>query len=69
MVWMIRAQGEAALQQRLLQLEGLCFRPSAWEADILPARIHFYLPSDLDKLCSSGKITWLRFTSPCRHRP
>ena len=57
-------EGEAALQRRLLQLEGLCLPAVSWEADILPARIHFYLPSDLDKLCSSGKITWLRLQPP-----
>jgi ATP-dependent Lhr-like helicase len=57
-------EGEAALQQRLLQLEGLCLPAISWEADILPARIHFYLASDLDKLCSSGKITWLRLQPP-----
>ena len=60
-------EGDAALQQRLLQLEGLCLPAVSWEADILPARMHFYLPSDLDKLCSSGKITWLRLTTSCRH--
>lgn len=53
-------EGEAALQQRLLQLEGLCLPAVSWEADILPARIRYYLSSDLDKLCSAGKITWLR---------
>ncbi len=57
-------EGEAALQQRLLQLEGLCLPAISWEADILPARMHFYLASDLDKLCSSGKITWLRLQPP-----
>lgn len=57
-------EGEAALQQRLLQLEGLCLPAISWEADILPARICFYLASDLDKLCSSGKITWLRLQPP-----
>ncbi|MFA5923912.1 MAG: DEAD/DEAH box helicase [Methylococcaceae bacterium] len=57
-------EGEAALQQRLLQLEGLCLPAVSWEADILPARMHFYLASDLDKLCSAGKITWLRLQPP-----
>jgi ATP-dependent Lhr-like helicase len=68
-------EGEAALQQRLLQLEGLCLPAASWEADILPARIRYYLSSDLDKLCSSGKITWLRLqttagsTLPKRKNP
>ena len=57
-------EGEAALQQRLLQLEGLCLPSISWEADILSARMHFYQSSDLDKLCSSGKIIWLRLQPP-----
>ncbi|MDD2660935.1 MAG: DEAD/DEAH box helicase [Methylococcales bacterium] len=57
-------EGEAALQLRLLQLEGLCLPAVSWEADILPSRMHFYLASDLDKLCTSGKITWLRLQAP-----
>ncbi|MEI6068626.1 MAG: DEAD/DEAH box helicase [Methylococcaceae bacterium] len=57
-------EGETALQQRLLQLEGLCLPAISWETDILPARMHFYLSSDLDKLCSAGKIIWLRLQPP-----
>ncbi|WP_020160391.1 DEAD/DEAH box helicase [Methylobacter marinus] len=56
--------GETALQQRLLQLEGLSLPAASWEADILPARIRPYAPSDLDKLCSAGKISWLRLHLP-----
>ena len=57
-------EGETALQQRLMQLEGLCLPAVSWEADILPSRLHFYLASDLDKLCGSGKIIWLRLQAP-----
>lgn len=56
--------GEAALQQRLLQLEGLGLPAASWEADVLPTRIRPYSPSDLDKLCSAGKISWLRLHLP-----
>jgi len=56
--------GEAALQQRLLQLEGLSLPAASWETDILPARIRPYAPSDLDKLCSAGRISWLRLHLP-----
>ncbi len=56
--------GETALQQRLLQLEGLSLPAASWEADILPVRIKPYAASDLDKLCSAGKISWLRLHLP-----
>jgi ATP-dependent Lhr-like helicase len=56
--------GETALQQRLLQLEGLSLPAASWEADILPVRIRPYAASDLDKLCSAGKISWLRLHLP-----
>lgn len=57
-------EGEAALQKRLLQLEGLSLPAVSWEADILPARLRPYFPSDLDKLCGSGQIAWLRLQPP-----
>ncbi|MEQ1621733.1 MAG: DEAD/DEAH box helicase [Methylococcales bacterium] len=57
-------EGAASLQQRLSQLEGLGLPAVSWEADILPSRIHAYQSSDLDNLCSTGKITWLRLIPP-----
>ncbi|MGR8934924.1 MAG: DEAD/DEAH box helicase [Gammaproteobacteria bacterium] len=57
-------EGDATLQRRLLQLEGLSLPAISWEADVLPARVQPYFPSDLDKLCSSGKIAWLRLKAP-----
>ncbi len=59
-------EGALSLQQRLSQLEGLCLPAISWEADILPGRIHAYLSSDLDNLCSTGKITWLRLSPPAK---
>jgi ATP-dependent Lhr-like helicase len=59
-------EGPLSLQQRLAQLEGLCLPAVSWEADILPGRIHAYLSSDLDNLCSTGKITWLRLSPPAK---
>ncbi len=56
-------EGPLNLQQRLNQLEGLGLPAASWEADILPSRIHAYQPSDLDHLCSTGKITWLRLNT------
>jgi ATP-dependent Lhr-like helicase len=58
------AEGEAALQRTLLQLEGLNLPAVSWEEDILPTRLHPYSRSELDKLCNSGKIAWLRLQLP-----
>jgi len=52
--------GENALQQRLLQLEGLSLPAVSWEQDVLPARIRPFFASELDQLCSTGKFIWLR---------
>lgn len=49
-----------SLQERLVQLEGLCLPAVSWEADILPGRMRIYLASELDNLCSSGQLVWLR---------
>ncbi len=68
-------EGAASLRQRLNQLEGLGLPAVSWEADILPSRMHMYQASELDNLCSTGKITWLRLAptinpaSPKRKQP
>jgi ATP-dependent Lhr-like helicase len=62
-------EGEAALQRTLLQLEGLSLPAGRWEDDILSARLQSYLPSDLDKLCSAGKMAWLRLQAPADSKP
>lgn len=53
-------RGAEALERVLLQLEGLSLPARSWEEDILPARMQPYFSTQLDELCSSGKITWLR---------
>jgi ATP-dependent Lhr-like helicase len=45
-------------------LEGLNLPAVSWEEDILPTRLHPYSRSELDKLCNSGKIAWLRLQLP-----
>ncbi|MEX2151291.1 MAG: DEAD/DEAH box helicase [Steroidobacteraceae bacterium] len=55
-----RREGEAGLLAVLQQLEGFAVPAGAWERDILPLRVKNYLPSDLDKLCASGRIAWNR---------
>lgn len=49
-----------ALFHCLQQLEGLSLPAAAWESVVLPQRISHYSPADLDLLCVTGRITWLR---------
>ncbi len=58
------AEGVAALERVMLQLEGLSLPAGSWEEDILPARLQPYYSTELDELCSSGKLTWLRLHPP-----
>ena len=58
------AEGAAALERVMLQLEGVSLPAGSWEQEILPARLQPYFSSELDELCSSGKLTWLRLNAP-----
>ncbi|MGB5603360.1 MAG: DEAD/DEAH box helicase [Gammaproteobacteria bacterium] len=58
------AEGIAALERVMLQLEGLSLPAGSWEEDILPARLQPYFSTELDELCSSGRLTWLRLNTP-----
>jgi len=67
------AEGEAALERSLEQLEGLPLAAASWEQDILPLRIRDYTTFQLDHLCQSGRFVWLRLQAPppttdARHR-
>lgn len=52
------------LNRILQQLDGITAPATAWEADILPARIPNYDPAWLDQLCISGQISWGRLLQP-----
>ena len=52
--------GPDALANVLAQLEGFEAAASAWESEILPARIDGYEIAWLDALCQSGRIVWTR---------
>ncbi|WP_316367601.1 DEAD/DEAH box helicase [Candidatus Thiodiazotropha sp. CDECU1] len=54
------AQGVAALERVMLQLEGVSLPAGSWEGEILPARLQPYFSSELDELCAAGKLAWLR---------
>jgi len=53
-------EGPSALEAVLAQLEGFPVAASAWESEILPARLRDYQPQWLDALCASGRWLWQR---------
>jgi ATP-dependent Lhr-like helicase len=61
-----RGEGRDALAAVLDQLEGFQTAASAWEEDILPARLKDYSITSLDELCRAGKIVWMRLTDRAR---
>ncbi|HTH62038.1 MAG TPA: DEAD/DEAH box helicase [Paraburkholderia sp.] len=55
-----RGSGRDALAAVLDQTEGWEASASAWEDEILPARVDDYTPMLLDELCRSGRLAWAR---------
>ncbi|MEJ2761560.1 MAG: DEAD/DEAH box helicase, partial [Gammaproteobacteria bacterium] len=58
-----RPRGEEAVLAAIERLEGYSIAAAAWEKDILPGRVEDYRPADLDRLCGSGRLLWLRLHS------
>jgi len=58
-----KVESKDALLDIIAQLEGFSIPAVAWERDILPARMAFYLPDWMDSLCNSGRVNWMRITS------
>ncbi|NOY71972.1 MAG: DEAD/DEAH box helicase [Gammaproteobacteria bacterium] len=58
------AEGSAALERTLHQLEGIAIAAVSWEQDVLPMRIQNFDSSQLDQLCQAGKFVWLRLRAP-----
>ncbi len=58
-----QGQGRAVLPAIISQFEGYPAAASAWDSDILPARLKDYSASWLDELCRSGKLVWTRLTA------
>ncbi|MEO5626601.1 MAG: hypothetical protein ABIQ70_11395, partial [Dokdonella sp.] len=52
--------GPDALAGVLVQLEGFEAAASAWESEILPARVDAYEIAWLDALCQAGRVVWTR---------
>jgi len=59
-----RPEGVQSLAGTIEQLEGFEVPAVAWEADVLPARLHDYEPGWLDSLCLSGRVLWARLDRP-----
>ncbi len=55
-----RMSGSEALASVLAQLEGFEAPATAWEADLLPARLRGYANHWLDELCMAGRAMWMR---------
>ncbi|MFJ3157140.1 DEAD/DEAH box helicase [Pseudomonas protegens] len=58
-----QGQGSAMLAELVAQFEGYPAAASAWDSDLLPARLKDYSASWLDDLCRSGKVVWSRINS------
>ncbi len=56
--------GPDALAAAIGQLEGFEAPAAAWEAEILPARVHDYDFTWLDSLCLVGRVAWTRLSVP-----
>jgi ATP-dependent Lhr-like helicase len=61
-----RGMGRAALAATLEQMEGFEASASAWEEEILPARVRDYAGVTLDELCRAGQFVWARFATEGR---
>ncbi|MDT3679410.1 MAG: DEAD/DEAH box helicase [Burkholderiaceae bacterium] len=59
-----RVSGAQALAAILAQLEGFEAPASAWESEILSARVEDYELGWLDELCTAGRIVWTRLRAP-----
>lgn len=55
-----KLHGIEGLKRVLERLDGVSVAASAWEDEVLPARLHEYDPSLLDQLCLSGHVEWTR---------
>jgi ATP-dependent Lhr-like helicase len=54
-----RRRGFDALVESVAQLQAAPIPASVLEADVLPARLDGYRPSDLDQLVAAGEVVWL----------
>ncbi len=58
-----RLTGIDGLRAIVATLDGFELAASAWERDVLPARMDRYDPSMLDMLCLTGEVGWARLSA------
>jgi len=58
-----QVHGAEGLASVVEQLEGFELAASAWELDVLPARVADYGAEQIDQLCLSGRVAWGRLTA------
>jgi ATP-dependent Lhr-like helicase len=58
-----QVRGADGLAAVIEQLEGFELAATAWEHDVLPARVADYGGEQLDRLCLSGRVMWGRLTA------
>ena len=63
-----QVEGRGGLRQLIARLQGFEAPASAWEEDLLKARMKYYEPGWLDELCLAGEVAWTRLT-PRRAAP
>ncbi|HEX6813179.1 MAG TPA: DEAD/DEAH box helicase [Planctomycetota bacterium] len=61
-----RSAGPRGLAETLQQLAGAAFCTSAWDQDVLPARVDGYRREQLDQTTLAGEFVWLRLWGPWR---
>ncbi len=61
-----QVRGAEGLALVVEQLEGFELAATAWEHDVLPARVADYGGEQLDRLCLSGRVAWGRLTPGTR---
>ena len=59
-----KLSGMRGVREVVEQLQAFDLPASAWETDVLPARIAEYDPDWLDGLCLSGAVAWGRLVAP-----
>jgi len=57
-----RLEGKRGVLDAIAQLQGFEAAASAWERDILPARVANYDPRWIDELCLAGDVAWARLS-------
>jgi ATP-dependent helicase Lhr and Lhr-like helicase len=57
-----RLEGKMGVRQAILRLQGFEAAASAWERELLAARVRDYRIAWLDELCLAGEVVWARLT-------